>query len=621
MMRVSQVVLTLLAFTCCAFGLHAETVKGVIGDENKQPLPGASVVVEGTKTGTVSDIDGRYNLELTPGNYTLVFSSLSFADKKESVTITAGNDVVLDVNLEPETELLNDAVVVGYGVQRQRDVTGSISRVEGKTITELPTPSFEAGLQGRAAGVQVSQGSGLAGSGSIIRVRGLASISAGGDPLYVVDGIPITQDYFIRGNSGAMNNNPLASINPNDIESIEILKDAAATGIYGSRGSNGVILITTKRGKKKGLSVDFTSRFGVSTPASKPNMLNTAEYLALRQEAWENDGGTGYVWLPNMSSEGDDPETRKQAFLKAMETDTDWVDQTIGLGFLSSYNVGISKATEKWNVYLGLGHENNGSYLIGNRYLRTSARLNAEYQVHEKVRLLLTSSFSRGNNDRVDAAWSGGLGDAMSNALPYYPVTYQDTVFANNGTVEHLPGDYFIWRDEFGGDKNPVAYRQNREWRTQEDRTINNLSLLAQPIENLYVRLSGSLDYMKFKNDFYNPGFLSSSSAVSTAYRDLYDVINFNTTGTANYTLDFDEGTRMDILVGGEYQRSQGTPRGTRTYQNVTGAPYQGDGIFTDSTEVVDPVVGNSDFWSFLSYFTRVNYVHNDNSFSKAPCV
>ena len=190
--------------------------------------------------------------------------------------------------------------------------------------------------------------------------------------------------------------------------------------------------------------------------------------------------------------------------------------------------------------------------------------------------VMLSSSFSRGNNDRVDAAWSGGLGDAMSNALPYYPVTYQDTVFDTNGEPLHLPGDYFIWRDEFGGDKNPVAFRQNRLWRTQEDRTINNLALMYQPIEDLFVKVSGSLDYMNFKNDFYNPGFLSTSSAVSSASRDLYSVLNFNSTATANYTYHLDEDSRLDFLVGAEYQRSEGVPGGTEVYQNVTGAPSPG---------------------------------------------
>src|SRR5690606_9534848 len=226
--------------------------------------------------------------------HTLEYGLIGFISINKDVTLTEGQTLTLDIKMEEDTKLTDEVVVVGYGVQRKRDVTGAIAKIEGKELTRFPTPSFEAALQGQAAGVQVSQGSGLAGSGSLVRIRGIASISAGGDPLYVVDGIPITQDQFLGGNSGGMNTNPLATINPNDIASVEILKDAAATGIYGSRGSNGVILITTKRGSKKGLEVNYSSRFGIGVAATLPNMMNTKQYLAIRQEAWENDGGTGY---------------------------------------------------------------------------------------------------------------------------------------------------------------------------------------------------------------------------------------------------------------------------------------------------------------------------------------
>ncbi|RZL98029.1 MAG: SusC/RagA family protein, partial [Pedobacter sp.] len=159
-------------------------------------------------------------------------------------------------------------------------------------------PSFESSLQGKAPGVQVLQGNGLAGSGSVIRVRGIGSVSAGGDPLYVLDGIPIIADQFNRTNSGAMNQNPLASINPTDIESIEILKDAGATGIYGSRGANGVILITTKRGKSGKLQFNYSNKLGAATYAKRQEFANTQEWLQFRQEGWTNDGNSGYAPLP-----------------------------------------------------------------------------------------------------------------------------------------------------------------------------------------------------------------------------------------------------------------------------------------------------------------------------------
>ncbi|NQX93035.1 MAG: carboxypeptidase-like regulatory domain-containing protein, partial [Flavobacteriales bacterium] len=349
-----KLTLTLVLISVSA-AMYSQTVMGTVTDENNLPLPGASVLADGGTSGKFTDLDGKYSLQLEAGEHTLEFSFIGYTKQSKKITLEAGQELTLDIKLEPDAVYIDDIVVVGYGVQRERTVTGNIEKVDGKVLTELPTPSFEAALQGQAAGVQVTVGSGLAGSASTIRVRGTASVSAGGDPLYVVDGIPITQDYFIKGNGGAMNNNPLATLNPNDIESVEILKDASATAIYGSRGANGVILITTKRGSyKKGLSVDFSARVGLSTPATLPNMTNTAEYLQLRQEAWENDGGTGFVWLPNFTAATDDAETRELAFRDAMNTDIDWVDETIGTGVKQNYSVGLRKGGKKYAAYAGL---------------------------------------------------------------------------------------------------------------------------------------------------------------------------------------------------------------------------------------------------------------------------
>ena len=268
--------------------------------------------------------------------------------------------------------LLNESVVVGYGVQRKKEVTGSIATIDSKEITAVQTPSFEAALQGQAAGVQVTQGSGMAGSASIVRIRGLSSISAGGDPLYVVDGIPITQDYFAGGNSGAMNRNPLASLNPNDIKDIQVLKDAAATGIYGSRGANGVILITTKRGVKKGIQVSYGSSIGYGESTATPNMMTTEEYLTIRQEAWENDGGTGYVWLPLLSTPGSSPDARRRAYERALETNTDWFDLFTRRAQKTQQNIGLRSGGEKWSMYNGVSYDKNESYAIGNSYTRSA---------------------------------------------------------------------------------------------------------------------------------------------------------------------------------------------------------------------------------------------------------
>ena len=416
-------------------------------------------------------------------------------------------------------EKLDEFVVVGYGVQRKRELTGSIVKLSTKDITDIPAPSFENAIQGKAAGVQVVTGSGLAGSGSVIRIRGISSISAGGDPLYVIDGIPITDNYFVKGNSGAMNNNPLSSLNPNDIESVEILKDAASTGIYGSRGANGVILITTKRGKDaKKLKFTYSNLVGIARPTRLPNMLNSQQYLQLYEEAWVNDGNTGVPTLPGGISWED-----------AQNTNTNWVDQTVGTGFKHRHDLAVQKGTEKYNFYTGFSFDKNESYLIGNSYERMSGRINGDVKLLKNLDLSLSTSLSRGTNNRIDAAWSGGLGSAMSTALPIYPVYNDDGTFFNGGS-------------------NPVRQRELKTWRNRELRSINNINLTFKPIKNLFFNFSGGYDYMQITEDiFEDPQLLNLTSADGgKAQRYPTKVNNYNGFATANYIYDVNKNNKLN---------------------------------------------------------------------------
>ncbi len=592
---------------------NAQSIVGQVKDAKGVPLPSASVIVDGTN-GQFADIDGRFNFQLQPGTHEVRFSFIGYISQNRTVEL-AGEDIEFNIVLEEDAVMIDDVVVVGYGVQRKKEVTGSIVQVSSKQITGIQTPSFEAALQGQAAGVQVSQSSGVAGAPSLIRVRGVASVSAAGDPLYVVDGIPITQEYFLRGNSGAMNNNPLAAINPNDIESVEILKDAAATGIYGSRGANGVILITTKRGKK-GTAFEFSTRAGFGIPATRPNMMNTETYLALRQEAWENDGGTGYVWLPNMSSAGDDPATRQAAYMQAMNTQTDWVDETTGRGTKGAINFGVRQGGDRYNLYAGVSKDNNSSYLLGNSYNRSSGRVNFDWKPNSWATVVLSTSLSRGENNRIDAAWSGGMGDAMSNALPYYPVRYEEDVLDANGNVAHSAGEYFLWFDEWGGTKNPVAIRELKKWKTTEDRSISNAQLILTPIEDLHVKLSGGFDYLHLREDVFNPGALSITSELGSANRYANYVLNWNYSATVDYRWELDDTQAVNFLAGSEFQRTDNYGYGLY-YGNVEGPIFENDSLSQEAANV-NRTVNLPSQHSFLSYFGRVNYSLKDRYFLQA---
>jgi TonB-dependent starch-binding outer membrane protein SusC len=599
-------------------GTMAQTIKGTIKDSNGETLPGVFVKIASNGQGTASGLDGTYSIDVPVGDQQLEFILIGFTSQTIPINMAAGATKIVDVNLVEDSKLINDVVVVGYGVQRKRDVTGSIAKVDGKAVTKFPTPSFEAALQGQAAGVQVSQGSGLAGSGSLVRVRGVASISAGGDPLYVIDGIPITQDQFLRGNSGAMNTNPLAAINPNDIASIEILKDAAATGIYGSRGSNGVILITTKRGSNnKGTTFDFNTRFGVGEAASKPNMMNTEQYLAVRQEAWENDGGTGYVWLPNMTSASSDAIEREAAFKEAKKTNTDWWDQTTGLGFKQAYSFGANHNNGKGSrLYAGLSYDENGSYLTGNSFTRTGLRINFDQQITKKLKFNVGGSYTNSKNNRVDAAWSGGVGEAMSTALPYYKVYNDD-------------GSYYMWN---GGYSNPVAYRNQRQWQYEEDRYLINLGLVYSITPDLHFRTNVGTDIMRGFDYKFTP------KGINIGQNDSYSEMGGNVVdnGTATITLDYFKKLKQhhNFTILGGYEMQLAHTRGFyASYVNADGLLNAGDWWPTsraneDAIDTFDDsqtarLSGGSEQLQFgkrlkfFSFFSRVNYSYKDKFFAQ----
>ncbi|WP_298647488.1 carboxypeptidase-like regulatory domain-containing protein, partial [uncultured Proteiniphilum sp.] len=243
-------------------------ITGVATDAGTgETLPFITIQVKGTTQGTTTDSDGKYTIVVPGQDAVLVYSYIGY----QTIEVTVGIQTTINVALQEDIEVLDEVVVVGYGVQNRRDVTGSIAKVEGSDLMSIPTSSFDAAMQGRAAGVQVTQTSGMAGAGAAIRVRGIASITAGGDPLIVIDGIPVQQDAGSR--TGGAQDNPLASLNTNDIQSIDILKDASATAIYGSRGANGVVLITTKRGKSGKPQINYSSRVAFATPNVKVKML------------------------------------------------------------------------------------------------------------------------------------------------------------------------------------------------------------------------------------------------------------------------------------------------------------------------------------------------------------
>lgn len=573
----------LLCLLLASMSAMADKIRGRLVDEKGEPVIGATVTLEKTSFGAVSDALGVYEIKNVPaGTYKVRITYVGY----ETVTIeskTVADDATEApvVKMKEDQKSLDEVVVVGYGTKLKRELTGSVAKISAKELNDMPVPSFESALQAKLPGVQVTTGSGLAGSSAVIRIRGVASVSAGGDPLYVVDGIPITQDFFLNngsgsGNGGGMNNNPLASINPEDIESIEVLKDAAATAIYGSRGSNGVIIITTKRASKGGFRVSYSGSVGISRPTALPNMLNSEQYLQLYQEAYENDGGIGQAPLPGGIS-----------WEQARRTNTNWVDLTTRTGIKTSHNLTISNQGKKLGILGNVGYSNNESFLVGNRYERISGRVNADYTITKKLKASLSTSLSQGTNYRVNSAWAGGLGAAMSTALPIYPV------------FDSL-GNYFT-----GGD-NPVRAQELKRWRTTEIRTINSFQLDYELFKGLIATGRANIDYMELNDDQYDPqALINQSNNLGNANRTTTWITNYTYYFMLNYRRTIAKNHNIALMGAYEFQDSKSESRRYESTNMVNG--FWDDKASTDSS-IERSFVNAPNSYSFLSYFGRVNY-------------
>ncbi|MEL6866750.1 MAG: SusC/RagA family TonB-linked outer membrane protein, partial [Bacteroidota bacterium] len=584
MLMLSVGLLTLLGLEAYAQG----TVNGRIVDESGEPLIGATVLHLGTTKGVATDFDGNYSLtDLPDGEVRLQYSYTGYAVQDQVLNIRSGQIVTLNITLAEDAAVLDEVVVIGYGSQRKRKLIGTVAKIENEELKDVVGGTFDNALQGRAAGVQVTSSSGLAAAPAFIRIRGVSSISAGGDPLYVVDGIPITQDIFLSGgNRFDQNNNPLSSINPNDIESIEILKDASAAAIYGSRGANGVILITTKRGRAGKPTLTFGTRIGFSNPSNMLEFLNADEFLSVRQEAWENDGNTGRAPLvPVLEENG-------YTYEEIEDIDTDWMETVLHTGIKQEYNLGMRQGSEKFASYVGLSWSDAETFLVGNRFQRASARANFDYRFSKKGSISLSTSIARGLNDRVRQQFQGGFGTAQSQMLPIYPMFDRD-------------GNYFL------PGINPVAQRELTDIKTREWRSINNIAFNYRPVEGLALSLVGNYDFMDL-GDFYYVSqewqeAFNNPLPLAIASEDNSLTHNWSTFGTAQYDfLRDNDKHNVTVLLGLEYQSSQTDGR-FQEWQDVGGQ------IYTDPTRgenflIINDTEFERDRWKFASVFGRINY-------------
>ncbi|MEY4107175.1 MAG: hypothetical protein RL181_1517 [Bacteroidota bacterium] len=598
------VLLLVLFFTVVGSAWAQRTITGKVTDTGGEPLIGASILAKGTTVGTVTDLDGAYSLSVPAGVATLVFSYTGYTTQD----VALGVSNVVDVRLDVLATQLSEVVVVGYGTQIKSTLTGNIAKLGGEKIENLPVPSVEQALQGRTSGVFVEAVNGKPGGAVRVRIRGASSITASNQPLYIIDGIPVTTE---SQNSLGAPLNPLADLNFNDVESIEILKDASAGAIYGSRAANGVVLITTKKGKQGKTKLEANFQTGYSQPTGKREFINNEEFVTLftraavgagkyefRQGYWdtEQEGIDDYLSFVNSRF------TRYSAYdesnWKNLKVNTNWQDEAFQEAVSSQASLSASGGNDRTRYFASAAWNRQEGVLIGNGFERMSARLNLDQKASERANFGINMSLSRTFTDQVsnDNAFSTPL--QLVALAPLTPVR-NTTDAAIRG---YAPGQLF--------DRPVTTYYNGLIDFEDAEREVTTFRTLA----NSYLRyklakglmLNGELGADVFNlrdNGFWGRRTFTGQGINGLGSSSYSQVVNWTTKAFLGYSESFADKHNLDLTTGMEFQKS----RTDRTY--VEGQEFPVDDLKTISS-AADITSGTSSIteFTFLSYFGRATY-------------
>ncbi|WP_090625018.1 SusC/RagA family TonB-linked outer membrane protein [Parapedobacter indicus] len=457
-----------------------QPVSGIVTDADGQPLAGVSVKLAGTNTGTVTDADGRYQLEVPGGKGTLVFTYIGFVPRKVSVD---GSGKTVSISMQEEQSSLNEVVIVGYGTQRKIETTGSIASVSSSEINQTPVANLAQGMQARVPGVQITQNSGAPGGNISVRIRGTNSIQGTSEPLYIVDGVQISNGGGIKAVS------PLSTINPGDIESIEVLKDASSTAIYGARAANGVVLITTKRGKSGPTRVVFDSYYGSQRVTKMLPVLNAQQFAELENETFKNN------FYPDPASLGEGVNWQRLIFRDAP---------------IQNHQLSISGGSEKTLFALSANYFDQDGIIIKSNFKRYAVRLNLDHTINPSIKIganiLASNNINRGiqTGGTTESVTANILGAAISAPPTMEPYREDGTLYPFG---EQAQGRY---REVF----NPLGLAEILE-RNTINRTLGNFYGEATILEGLTYKASFIVDIGHDLRDYYSP-----LSIISIADRD-----------------------------------------------------------------------------------------------------
>ncbi|GAA0878597.1 TonB-dependent receptor [Algoriphagus jejuensis] len=572
-------------------------ISGTVKDDTGMPLPGVTVLVEGTTTGTVTDVDGNFTIEASEGQ-ALIFSFIGLQKQR----ITVGSATIVDVVMVTEENNLDEFVVVGYGTLQKKDITGAVSAISSEEIKDQPVASIDQAIAGRMAGVVVTQATGAPGGGASVRIRGAGSLSAGNEPLYVVDGFPVTNDFDQR-------NNPLNTINPNDIDNIQVLKDASATAIYGSRGSNGVILITTKSGKSGMSKIDFSISTGVQQVEKTLDVLNATEFARYvnesRNNAWVNSGPGRSASDPNsvrlnnvmylLPESLSDPESLGEG--------TDWQDEIFRTAQMSNYQLNFSGGNEKTKYFVSGGYLSQDGVILNSDLKRYSFRVNVESQMNKRVKVgaNLTPSYTFSNQSLAEGNWQGG--GIIQSAITANPVL---TPYDEFGNYTKITGQG-IGLSEVD---NPVKIAKEYFHEQQNLRLLGTSFAEFLLVDNLKFKALVGADIRNFREDIFSSSIINPNSVNPTKPAVGTNGTSQTRNWLSEFTLSYNKSIgkhNFDAVLGYTVQQE------SLDINRITGTNFANDNIKTiNAAGLISSATSTKEEWSLISYLARVNYNYDD---------
>ncbi len=604
------------------------TLKGVILDEMGTPLPGASVFEKGTSNGVNSDFEGSFTLSVSSSDAVIIVSYLGF----DKVEIRAADfDDSMNITLVESSSALDEIVITGYGRQVKRNITGAVSSISLKQIEDLPLATFENAIQGQMAGVQVTEASGEPGAGATVRVRGVGSISAGNEPLYVIDGFPISKnvglgvqgDNFRRRSSfRPPSQNPLANLNPNDIESIQVLKDASTASIYGSRGSNGVIIITTKRGKKGGApSFSYNSFFGSQSVANKLDLMNSAELIDYNRDATNN----AYLQRNPGANTSDPNSVRTSGSWRLAEdvlspsgVDVDWQDVVFRSAMVQTHNLSVSGGSDNSSYYISGNFFDQDGIIEKSNFKRYSLRVNLEVDLNDRTRIGLNLAPSYIVSDKVPA---GSPYFARPPGIVYSGIVHAPFIDPYNpdGSINQLNNQSYILTPDgqsssFTSASNPLAIIEAVDDQLNQNRTFGNIFAEYDLMDNLTFKSYFGVDINNYKRNFYRASSLlyrTATTGETFGQTASSESLSWVAEQTLNYRKEIGSHN-IDALVGYTAQKEK------IDISSAVADTFPDDLVKTISGGQIASGSAVQEEWSLVSLLAKVNYSYEDRFLATA---